>query len=62
MSVEQTRRKEGKSPISEWTCLKISREFSGTAPNLTLDDTAEYHADSDSGSDDDDPADGQLSD
>ena len=38
------------------------REISGTVPNLTLDDTAEYHADSDSGSDDDDPADGQLSD
>ena len=30
--------------------------------HLTLDDTAEYHTDSDSGSDDDDPADGQLSD
>ena len=41
---------------------KISREISGTAPNLTLDGTAEYHADSDSGSDDDDPADRQLSD
>ena len=41
---------------------KISRELSGTVPNLTLDDTAEYHTDSDSGSDDDDPADGKLSD
>ena len=41
---------------------KISREISGTAPNLTLDGTAEYHTDFDSGSDDDDPADRQLSD
>ena len=41
---------------------KISREISGTVPNLTLDGKAEYHTDSDSGSDDDDPADGQLSD
>ena len=41
---------------------KFSREISGTVPDLTLDDTAEYHTDSDSGSDDDDPADGQLSD
>ena len=41
---------------------KISREISGTVPNLTLDGTAEYHTDSDSGSDDDDPADGQLGD
>ena len=41
---------------------KITREISGAVPNLTLDGTAEYHTDSDSGSDDDDPADGQLSD
>ena len=41
---------------------KISREISGTVPNLTLDGTAEYHTGSDSGSDDDDPADRQLSD
>ena len=41
---------------------KISREISGTVPNITLDGTAEYHTDSDSESDDDDPADGQLSD
>ena len=41
---------------------KISREISGTVPNLTLDGEAEYHTDSDSGSDADDPLDGQLSD
>ena len=41
---------------------KISCDISGTVPNLTLDGTAEYHTGSDSGSDDDDPADGQLSD
>ena len=41
---------------------KISRKISGAVPNITLDGTAEYHTDSDSGSDDDDPADGQLSD
>ena len=41
---------------------KFSREISGTVPDLTLDDTAEYHTDSDSGSDDDDPAGGQLGD
>ena len=41
---------------------KISSEISGTVPNLTLDGTAEYRTDLDSGSDDDDPADGQLSD
>ena len=37
-------------------------KISGTVPNITLDGTAEYQTDSDSGSDDDDPADGQLSD
>ena len=41
---------------------KISRKISGTVPNLTLNDEAEYHTNSDSGSDDNDPADGQLSD
>ena len=41
---------------------KISRKISGTVPNITLDGTAEYQTDSDSGSDDDDPGDGQLSD
>ena len=41
---------------------KISRKISVTVPNITLDGTAEYQTDSDSGSDDDDPADGQLSD
>ena len=41
---------------------KISRKISCTVPNITLDGTAEYQTDSDSGSDDDDPADGQLSD
>ena len=41
---------------------KISRKISGIVPNITLDGTAENQTDSDSGSDDDDPADGQLSD
>ena len=51
----------GRSESTE-DIAKISRKITGTVPNLTLDDTAEYHTDSDSGSDDDDPADGQLSD
>ena len=41
---------------------KISCDISCTVPNLTLDGTAEYNTDSDSGSDADDPLDGQLSD
>ena len=41
---------------------KTSREVSGTISNPTPDGEAEYHTDSDSGSDDDDLADGQLSD
>ena len=41
---------------------KMLRKIRGTVPKLTFDEKAEYHTDSDSASDDGDPADGQLGD